>query len=118
MRTTGSCGWRCRAKTPASLSWRSMLISACRCLPPRTWRRNNGMLTVDDLKIDLDVREARIRERVYADADFWSGIPEIAEALIATYFLHVRHGSLLDGVKTIPYHMTSGVKHPPEKTLL
>ncbi len=64
------------------------------------------------VEIDLDQREAAIRQRVYDESDFWAACPEDPTALIATYFLKSRAGSLTAAGKSISYHMTTGVKKP------
>ncbi len=72
----------------------------------------------DLIGIDLDQREAAIRERVYADAHFWKEAPEDPDALIATYFIRSRAGTLTAAGKAISYHMTTGTKHTVPGTLL
>ena len=48
-------------------------------------------MTWDKLvEIDLDEREAFIRQRVYDEAQFWATAPEDPEAVIGTYFLRTR----------------------------
>ena len=68
--------------------------------------------------LDLDLREAEIREQVYDQGDFWAAAPPEPELVIATYFLRSRTGSLSDAGKAISYHMTTGIKKPPKGTLL
>ncbi len=70
------------------------------------------------ISIDLDLREASIRERVYADGHFWKDAPEDPEALIATYFIRSRAGSLTAAGEAISYHMTTGTRHTVPGTLL
>ncbi len=72
----------------------------------------------DTIAIDLDRREAVIRERVYADSHFWKDSPEDPDALVATYFIRSRAGSLTAAGKAISYHMTTGTKHTVPGTLL
>jgi hypothetical protein len=61
--------------------------------------------------IDLDHREAIIRQRIYDESHFWAESPEDPEALVGTYFIRTRVGSLTEAGKAISYHMTTGVKH-------
>ncbi|MBZ5562635.1 MAG: hypothetical protein LAP13_09460 [Acidobacteriia bacterium] len=70
------------------------------------------------IEIDLDQREAAIRARVYADSPFWKDAREDPEALVATYFIRSRAGSLTAAGKAISYHMTTGSKHTVPGTLL
>ncbi len=67
---------------------------------------------------DLDARESAIRQRVYDETDFWLAAPEDPEAVVGTYFLRTREGSLAAAGKSISYHMTTGVKAAPPGTLL
>jgi len=76
------------------------------------------MVQIDHLDLDLDRREAEIRARIYEQRDFWAEAPENPAAIIATYFIHARHGSLREAGESISYHMTSAVKNPPPGSLL
>ena len=68
--------------------------------------------------IDLDQREATIRQRIYDESPFWAETPEDPEALVGTYFIRTRVGSLSEAGKAISYHMTTGVKHTTPGTLI
>ena len=67
---------------------------------------------------DLDGREAAIRQRIYDESHFWREVPEEGDALVATYFVRTRTGSLSEAGKAVSYHMTTGTKHPPIGTLI
>ncbi len=70
------------------------------------------------MAIDVDEREATIRRRIYDESHFWAETPEDPEAIVGTYFLHTRSGSLAEAGKTISYHMTTGDKDAIPGTLL
>ncbi|MGA2986828.1 MAG: hypothetical protein ABSG32_23755 [Terriglobia bacterium] len=69
-------------------------------------------------EVDLDQREAAIRQRVYDESYFWSNVPADPDALVATYFLRPRTVSLHSAGMLISYHMTTGTKHVTPGTLL
>jgi ribulose 1,5-bisphosphate carboxylase large subunit-like protein len=76
------------------------------------------MTLPNNVYLDLDQREAAIRQRVYDEASFWSDVPADPDALVATYFLRPRTVSLHKAGKLISYHMTTGTKHAAPGTLL
>ena len=76
------------------------------------------MPTNHNVLIDVDAREAAIRQRVYDQAHFWSDAPPDPDAIVATYFLRPRTVSLTKAGKLISYHMTTGTKHAESGSLL
>ena len=76
------------------------------------------MPTNDNVLIDVDQREAAIRQRVYAEGHFWSDVPADPDAFVATYFLRPRNTTLAKAGKLISYHMTTGTKHAAPGSLL
>jgi ribulose-bisphosphate carboxylase large chain len=72
----------------------------------------------NDVAIDLDEREAAIRQRIYDESHFWAEPSEDPEALVGTYFIRTRVGTLTEAGKAISYHMTTGVKHTTPGTLI
>jgi len=76
------------------------------------------MPTNDNVLIDVDQREAAIRQRVYNEAHFWADVPADPDAIVATYFLRPRTVSLAKAGKLISYHMTTGTKHAVPGSLL
>src|SRR5262245_44010525 len=72
----------------------------------------------DKILIDIDAREAAIRERAYAEGDFWSEPAPDRDAIVATYFLRPRTVSLEKAGNLISYHMTTGSKHAEPGSLL
>jgi len=79
--------------------------------------RTLGTATLNLLQQDLDAREATIREVVY-DARCELPAVDLAEHLVATYFVVARHTRPHEVGREISYHMTSGVRHAPPGTLL
>ena len=71
-----------------------------------------------DVGIDLDQREAHIRRRIYDESQFWTGVCQDSEVVVATYFIRCRTNCLSAAGKSISYHMTSGVKHVTPGTLI
>jgi ribulose 1,5-bisphosphate carboxylase large subunit-like protein len=76
------------------------------------------MVVGNHVAIDLDQREAAIRQRIYDESHFWAEPSEDPEALVGTYFIRTRVGSLTEAGKAISYHMTTGVKHTTPDTLI
>ena len=59
--------------------------------------------------LEIDQREASIRQRIYEESHFWADAPEDPDSLIGTYYLRARTGTLTAAGKLISYHMTTGV---------
>ena len=76
------------------------------------------MTCEDILDLDLDRREAALREAIYDQSDFWAEAPEDPDAIVATYFIRARVGTLNDSAKSISYHMTTAEKHPAPGSLV
>jgi ribulose 1,5-bisphosphate carboxylase large subunit-like protein len=74
-------------------------------------------LTMDLLGHDPDAREvllrATIRNRLAENPP-----PRMDDHIVATYFFAFRTNTLARAVEEISYHATSGIKHPPEGSLL
>jgi ribulose 1,5-bisphosphate carboxylase large subunit-like protein len=68
--------------------------------------------------LDIDQREASIRQRIYEQSHFWADAPEDPDSLIGTYYLRARTGTLTAAGKLIAYHMTTGVKETRPGTLI
>jgi ribulose 1,5-bisphosphate carboxylase large subunit-like protein len=68
--------------------------------------------------IDIDQREAAIRQRAYDEGHFWADVPADPDAIVATYFLKTRTTTLAKAGKLISYHMTTGTKHAEPGSLL
>ena len=87
---------------------------------PEKWLSTSSMTSPynSDIDIDVDRREAAIRQRVYDESPFWADAPEDPDALVATYFLRTRGSSLNAAGKAISYHMTTGIKHTTPGTLI
>ena len=69
------------------------------------------------IKVDLDDREEVIRTVVYDALSQLSG-PDLSESIVATYFVWSNSLTLAQIGEDTCYHMTSGVHHPQENTLL
>lgn len=72
---------------------------------------------LDLLWFDTDARETRLRQ-IVTDRVRERPPPQVADHLVATYFLALRTMTLTRAAKEIAYHATSGVKHPPPGSLL
>jgi ribulose 1,5-bisphosphate carboxylase large subunit-like protein len=69
------------------------------------------------LRLDIDAREEQLRELVTESlAD--NPPPASDEWIVASYFLALRDSKLKDAAASIAYHATSGIKHPPARSLL
>ncbi|MDE2507241.1 MAG: hypothetical protein KGM43_08530, partial [Planctomycetota bacterium] len=66
---------------------------------------------------DFDAREMLLR-RIVADRLAARPIPVVPDHVVATYFFAFRTQTLAHAVEEISYHATSGVKHPPQGSLL
>lgn len=73
--------------------------------------------TLDLLRTDLDEREDRIRQIVYGVLSELSP-PDLAEHVVASYFVVARSMSPARVGREIAYHMTSGVRTAPPRSLL
>jgi ribulose 1,5-bisphosphate carboxylase large subunit-like protein len=73
--------------------------------------------TLEALWVDLDRREELLRE-IVDDRLAERPAPTIEDQVVATYFFAFRSSRLEDAVKSIAYHATSGIKHPPPGSLL
>lgn len=73
--------------------------------------------TLDVIKVDLDNRESVIRTAVY-EALSQLPNPDLSENIVASYFVWSNTLTPTEIGKEICYHMTSGVRHPQEGTLL
>jgi len=92
-----------------------------------TKRRHNGRRdvsakvagdrTLDILWMDLDEREAALRQLV-EEVLTENPPPSDPDAVVATYFLALRSKSLKQAADEIAYHATSGIHNPPAGTLL
>ncbi len=66
---------------------------------------------------DFDAREMLLR-RIVADRLAARPIPVVPDHVVATYFFAFRTQTLAHAVEEISYHATSGIKHPPQGSLL
>jgi ribulose 1,5-bisphosphate carboxylase large subunit-like protein len=73
--------------------------------------------TLTELWDDFDRREIRLRE-IIADRLGEKPAPSVPDHVVATYYFAFRSGTLAHAVEEISYHATSGVKNPPEGSLL
>ncbi len=73
--------------------------------------------TLDILGHDGDAREVVLRATV-AGRLAENPPPRMDDHVVATYFFAFRSTGLADAVEEIAYHATSGIKHPPEGSLL
>ncbi|MBI2843157.1 MAG: hypothetical protein HYX78_07130 [Armatimonadetes bacterium] len=69
------------------------------------------------MKVNLDDREEIIRSEVY-EALAALDRPDLREQIVATYWVHAAHLTPAQVGKEISYHMTSGVRHSYEGSLL
>lgn len=76
-----------------------------------------GDRTLDILWMDLDEREAALRQLV-EEVLTENPPPSDPDAVVATYFLALRSKSLKQAADEIAYHATSGIHNPPAGTLL
>ena len=72
---------------------------------------------LEQLRDDFDSREVILR-KVVADRLAENPPPVVPDHVVATYFFAFRTTTLERAVAEISYHATSGVKHPPEGSLL
>ncbi len=73
--------------------------------------------SLEVLRHDFDAREVVLR-RVVEERLAESPPPRMDDHLVASYFFAFRTQSLGEAVAEISYHATSGVKNPPEGSLL
>ncbi len=73
--------------------------------------------TLETLWYDPEAREVLLR-RVITERLALNPPPAPDDAITATYFFAFRTMQLADAVEEISYHATSGVRHPPEGSLL
>jgi len=73
--------------------------------------------TLEVMRQDLDGREERIR-RVVCEAMEELPPPDLADSLVATYFVAARSMGPAKAGREIAYHMTSGVRTAPAGSLL
>jgi ribulose-bisphosphate carboxylase large chain len=69
------------------------------------------------LQYDPDAREDALRA-IVSEHLSCGPAPQIADSVVATYFFIARTQTLDHLAKEISYHATSGIKHPPEGSLL
>src|ERR1051325_2923893 len=72
---------------------------------------------LDLLWHDAEPRELRLRE-IITERLASKPPPAVEGCVVASYFFAFRSLKLNEAVKEIAYHATSGVKHPPAKSLL
>jgi ribulose 1,5-bisphosphate carboxylase large subunit-like protein len=73
--------------------------------------------TMEVLGHDFDAREVVLR-KVVTDRLAESPAPRVPDHVVATYFFAFRSMRLEKAVEEISYHATSGIKNPPEGSLL
>lgn len=73
--------------------------------------------TLEHLWFDNDARDAQLR-KVVEERMAAAPPPQSADHIVASYFFAFRHMQLSEAVGEISYHATSGVKHPPQGSLL
>ncbi len=73
--------------------------------------------TIARLWDDFDARETLLRQ-VVADRLGADRPPLLPDHIVATYYFAFRSQSLAKAVEEISYHATSGIKNPPEGSLL
>src|SRR5262249_32024772 len=73
--------------------------------------------TIARLWDDFDRRESLLRT-IVADRLGEKPAPSVSEHVVATYYFLLRSGTLAHAAGEISYHATSGVKNPPEGSLL
>ncbi len=73
--------------------------------------------TLESLRLDLDARETALRDVVQERLDA-SPPPQMDDHIVASYFFYFRSMTLEKAVAEIAYHATSGIKNPPEGSLL
>jgi ribulose 1,5-bisphosphate carboxylase large subunit-like protein len=72
---------------------------------------------LESLWYDGEEREALLRQ-IITDRLKQNPPPESDDHIVATYFFAFRSMKLIDAVEEISYHATSGIKHPPQGSLL
>jgi ribulose 1,5-bisphosphate carboxylase large subunit-like protein len=73
--------------------------------------------TLKQLRDDFDRREELLRQ-IVADRLREKPAPHVEEHVVATYYFALRAGTLSHAVEEISYHATSGIKNPPNGSLL
>ena len=72
---------------------------------------------LEKIKVDLDEREEIIRQAVY-EVSKQLDAPDLCESIVVTYFVWSHSLTPYQVGKEICYHMTSGVRHAPQGSLL
>ncbi|MCX8052884.1 MAG: RuBisCO large subunit C-terminal-like domain-containing protein [Armatimonadetes bacterium] len=74
-------------------------------------------LKLETIMLDLDDREEVIRSAIY---EAMAGLPEpdLSDQIVVTYWVHARTLSPAEVGAEISYHMTSGVRRPPNGSIL
>jgi ribulose 1,5-bisphosphate carboxylase large subunit-like protein len=80
-------------------------------------RKHVGSATIERLWDDFDAREGLLRQ-VIGDRLRESPPPVVPDHIVASYYFAFRTHTLEHAVEEISYHATSGIKDPPQGSLL